>query len=262
MAPISTDLDISPYWDTSQQELANGYVQVLYKPAVAVQTRELNVLQSLLQAQVERFGDSIYQQGSIVSGCNFNFLPSYPYAQINDVDIFGVPVSPSSYLGYFVTNQAGLAGFVIDYTLGFQSTPPNLMTLYVRYNNSGNNFSTYQFSSGDTLTVEDANSSLWAVQVVNAGAGFSNSNYVVFTPAVAVNVTSGSFTNGAYVSQPGYSANLQIINVDAQTLATQGQLILYLEPRAVDLANNSLRRLGPWSTARQLLRSGMSGLAR
>ena len=46
--------------------LDKNYMRILFKPGYAVQTRELNQLQSLIQAQLDRLGDSIYQSGKPV----------------------------------------------------------------------------------------------------------------------------------------------------------------------------------------------------
>ena len=62
--PIQTDLNVSPYYDDYNAN--NSYHRILFKPSVAVQARELNQTQSILQDQIEKFGDSIYYHGSVV----------------------------------------------------------------------------------------------------------------------------------------------------------------------------------------------------
>ena len=66
MASLETNLSSSPYFQTDDH-ITKNYHQILFKPAVAVQTRELNELQAILQKQVERFGDAIYKRGTIIS---------------------------------------------------------------------------------------------------------------------------------------------------------------------------------------------------
>jgi hypothetical protein len=53
--PIQTDLNVTPYHDDFNEQ--KNFYKVLFKPGVAVQARELNQLQSILQAQIEKFGD-------------------------------------------------------------------------------------------------------------------------------------------------------------------------------------------------------------
>ena len=75
--PINTDLNVSPYFDDYNEK--DDYYKILFKPGVAVQVRELNQLQTILQKQIERFGDNIYKRGTIIDGCNFVFHnPSIP----------------------------------------------------------------------------------------------------------------------------------------------------------------------------------------
>jgi hypothetical protein len=64
--PISTNLNTNPYNDDFNP--SKDYYQVLFRPGVSVQTRELNAIQSMFQAQIEAFGDNIFSSGTIVSG--------------------------------------------------------------------------------------------------------------------------------------------------------------------------------------------------
>ena len=67
---LETNFNLSPYWDDFEASAKlKDYHRVLFKPGVAVQTRELNQLQSILQAQVQRFGDNVYEEGTIITGC-------------------------------------------------------------------------------------------------------------------------------------------------------------------------------------------------
>ena len=76
-----TNLKISPYFDDFDR--SKNYQKVLFKPGYSVQTRELNTLQSTLQNQVERFGQHIFKEGSVVIpgniSFNLNFKARYPF---------------------------------------------------------------------------------------------------------------------------------------------------------------------------------------
>ena len=70
--PLDTNLNVTPYFDDFYAD--NGgevknYHRVLFRPGVAVQARELTQLQTILQNQIERFGDNIYKTGTIIRGC-------------------------------------------------------------------------------------------------------------------------------------------------------------------------------------------------
>ena len=55
---IETDLNVSPYYDDYDE--SKDYHRVLFKPAVALQARELTQAQTILQTQIERFGPVSY----------------------------------------------------------------------------------------------------------------------------------------------------------------------------------------------------------
>jgi len=55
---INLNLNQSPYFDDYDE--TKDFHQVLYKPAVAVQARELTQEQTILRNQLKRFGDHIF----------------------------------------------------------------------------------------------------------------------------------------------------------------------------------------------------------
>jgi len=237
---IATDLNVHPYYD--DYDSSKDYYKILFQPGVAVQTRELNQLQTLFQNQIEKFGDNIFQSGTIVSGCNFLFLGKVPYIKIKDQTVEGGSVSPSAYVFYRVTNETtGLSAQVTQSYDGYESADPDLKTLYLNYINTGYDANTFTFASGDVLTVYDGTTvGIEKVSIANnaGGSGFSNTDPVIIIPEIAITVLTGTFSNGEYITN-GSGANLQIIAVDTVTLANSNQTILKLKPRTVDLANAS-----------------------
>lgn len=234
----SIDLSGSPYFDDSSERESQHY-RVLFRPGRTVQVRELNELQALLQKQIERFGDSIYTKGTIIDGCNFTFHDVYPYAKLSDNDTSGIAIDIDAYQGLIARNQDGLSAQVINTLEGLESDAPNLHTIYLKYRDSGSDANSETFAAGDVLKFSDITEKLYSVKVDSAGVGFSNSEAVVFTPQLVVNVTTGSFTNGEYVTQPSLGSNLQIVNIDTTLRADDGHVVLTLKPRDVDLANSS-----------------------
>jgi hypothetical protein len=233
--PLDTNLNQAPWFDDFDPK--NEFYGVAFKPVASIQARELNQMQSILRHQIEKFGDAIFEIGTIIDGCNFNFYPSYPYVKIKDLTTDNLNVTPDVYKGFFVKNNANLQAIIVDSAQGFETTAPDLNTLYISYRNSGTDGNTFAFGLGDVLTIFDSNTSVYSVKINNAGQGFSNTDTAVFTSALVVNVSSGSFSNGDYVTQPTTGANLQIISVDTTTRATFGQVVLFLKPRVADLTN-------------------------
>ena len=66
---LDTNFNLNPYYDDFDEN--KKYLRLLFKPGYAVQARELTQIQSLLQNQVERFGNHIFRNGSVVSGGQF-----------------------------------------------------------------------------------------------------------------------------------------------------------------------------------------------
>ena len=61
--PINKNLNQAPYFDDYDAE--KQFYRVMFKPGYAIQARELTQLQTMLQNQVESFGDNIFKEGSI-----------------------------------------------------------------------------------------------------------------------------------------------------------------------------------------------------
>ena len=80
--PLTTNLSVSPYFDDFDTN--SDYYRILFKPATAVQVREMNQMQAMLQNQIEEFGDHILRSGTVLSGCQFAFKYSMPYVKILD----------------------------------------------------------------------------------------------------------------------------------------------------------------------------------
>ena len=62
--------NIAPYYDDFSED--KNFARVLFRPGVAVQARELTQAQTILQNQLERFGNHIFEEGSVVSGAAIN----------------------------------------------------------------------------------------------------------------------------------------------------------------------------------------------
>ena len=237
--PISTNLNISPYFDDYDQ--TKNFYKILFKPGVSVQTRELNQLQTLFQAQIERFGDNILKKGTIVDGCTFTFNNAQPYVKILDTELNGLTALPSLYVGNFIKNSSNLVGYIVNYADGYESTSPDLKTIYLNYINSGSNSNTKAFSAGDTLTVFSPSDGIYEVFVNDGGTNFSNNDTLIFTPKVAVALTSGSFNVGDFLidSALGGVANLEIVEVDTLSLASLGNVLLTVKPKIEDLIDKN-----------------------
>ena len=64
--PLITNFNVNPYFDDFDED--KKFLRILFKPGYAVQARELTQIQSILQKQVERFGNNIFINGRFVYG--------------------------------------------------------------------------------------------------------------------------------------------------------------------------------------------------
>lgn len=161
--PINTDLNIAPYFDDFDVE--KQFYKILFKPAYAVQARELTQLQTILQNQVEQFGDNIYQEGSIIKGCNFTNLDSLQFVKLVDKTGFDVESyisGPETVIDggiekildvrYELESGTGLKASVITASRGFETRPPDLNTFYINYLNT-ETAGKATFDAGELLTI-------------------------------------------------------------------------------------------------------------
>ena len=161
--PINTDLNIAPYFDDF--DIEKQFYKILFKPAYAVQARELTQLQTILQNQIEQFGDNIYQEGSVIKGCNFTELDSLQFVKLVDKTGFDIEaliggdstiteagVIKEISISYELESATGLKASIVSASRGFETRPPNLNTFFINYLNT-ETAGRSLFSAGEALTV-------------------------------------------------------------------------------------------------------------
>ena len=139
---LDTKLNISPYFD--DYDPTKQYYKILFKPSTAVQTRELNQLQSILQNQISSFGQNIFKEGSVIKGCTFTFDNKYAFVKLRDTYANGSALTVSDLKDLIIQNEFGLKGTIVNYSPGLITKNPNLNTVYLKYLNTGT------YSNGDT----------------------------------------------------------------------------------------------------------------
>ena len=61
---LSTNLNVDPYYDDFDE--TKSFHRILFRPGFGVQARELTQIQSILQNQIDRFGQHVFKEGSVV----------------------------------------------------------------------------------------------------------------------------------------------------------------------------------------------------
>ena len=228
---LDTDLSKSPYYDDYDQ--TKNFYRVLYRPSVAVQARELNQMQSILQDQIDKFGRQIFKDGSVVEGCAFTFNNQYDYVKINDNYSNNYAIgNVSDFNGQYVTNDNGLKALVINTYQGFQSQDPDLNTLYLKYLNSAtypNGASQSTFSNNETLAITtSANVNVGNVVVASVsnvtgkGYAFTTTGGVIFKKGFFVRVEPQTLIVSKYDNSPdnisvGFEADELLVTPEVDT---------------------------------------------
>ena len=93
---MTQNLNINPYYDDFDEK--KNFYQILFRPGLAVQARELIQMQSILRDQIAKFGDHVFQHGSVVIPGNTFADLSVPYVKINP-SYLGKPVDTTLFAG-------------------------------------------------------------------------------------------------------------------------------------------------------------------
>jgi hypothetical protein len=232
--PQQTNLNVAPYFDDF--DATNDYHRVLFKPGYPVQARELTTLQSILQNQIEKFGQHFFKEGAKVIPGNTGYNALYYCVQLQNT-YQGVPVAAyaEQLVGTKITGQVSGVSAVVDKVLLPQDSERGNLTLYINYLNSNTqNNATQQFSDGESLisnsTISSGllgNTSIsvgqpFAVTIANnstaTGSCFSITNGVYFIRGQFVNVNTETLILDQYNNTPNYRVGLfvneEIINSD------------------------------------------------
>ena len=229
-----TNLNVAPYFDDFDAN--NDYHRVLFKPGYPVQARELTTLQSILQNQIEKFGQHFFKEGAKVIPGNTGYNSLYYAVELNN-NYNGIPVAAyaDQLIGTKITGQTSGVSAVVDRILLPQDSERENLTLYVSYlsSNTQNN-STQQFSDGESLITNTtitsgllgntsiSSGSPFAITIANnatsIGSAFNISEGVYFIRGQFVNVSTETLILDQYTSTPSYRIGLyvneEIINSD------------------------------------------------
>ena len=141
-----TDLNVAPYYDDF--DTTDNFHRVLFRPGFAVQARELTQLQSILQNQIERHGQNVFKEGTIIIPGQLSVSNNYTSIQLAS-QFGGEDVVVSQYLNtttpVTITGAtSGVKAKVIGFEAGTSTTQPRL---YVQYIEAGSDNETQVFSN-------------------------------------------------------------------------------------------------------------------
>lgn len=234
---LKTDFNVAPYFDDYDE--FKDYYRILFRPGTAVQARELTQLQTILQKQIERFGNWSFTNGDIVYGCQIFDMPLVPYVRLMDFASNGSANSATlevrDYVNAVATSyKSGLKAQVVYANAGFSTNYPDTNILYLKYINTGNGGEII-FSNNELLTFEQvtplgnvalANVYSWANVFANTvttgnSHGISVTEGVVFIGGEFVRVSNSTF--GLVNNFGTYAAN-NVVGFDLiEEIVTENQ---------------------------------------
>jgi hypothetical protein len=152
---MAQTFNLTPYFDDF--DATKDYYRVLFRPGVAVQVRELNQLQSILQNQITNVGDHLFKEGSMVIPGNVQYNDKLNYIKINSTSLGSEDLS---YLeDKFLSSASDGTGVVARVLKAIAATtagdPITLIVLYTSSNESLSGLTDKTFTANQTLYVTD-----------------------------------------------------------------------------------------------------------
>ena len=217
-----TNLNQSPYFDDFDE--TKNYNRILFRPGFAVQARELTQLQTILQNQIERFGNEILVDGTIVTGSALK-IEDIDFVKIRDKDANNrVVLLTDFFSGGAVANAtvtgttSGMTAQLIDVADGSEAANPDNMTLFVKYTNSGTNNTTKAFADNEVLTLRTRTGASFIVAAntitsssTGLGTRASVSDGIIFHKGHFVRVGAQSHIVDKYSTRPSKKVGFQTI---------------------------------------------------
>ena len=205
--PSPTDFNLSPYYDDFAE--SKSFHRILFRPAFAVQARELTQSQTILQDQIEKLGDHFFEKGAMVIPGEIGFDLNYYSVKLSSID------STNTFAHF--TNGTELTGSVSGITASIinkvatDGTDPD--TLFVKYSKSGGtNKNQFAFSDGETITGTNSDgtavtaivntTATGAAAQVNAGSYYIN--------GFLVTVSEQTIVLDKYTNTPSYRVGLLV----------------------------------------------------
>ena len=206
---MALNFNTDPYYDDYSE--SKNFQRILFKPGVAVQARELNQLQTILQNQISRFGNHVFKPGSLVIPGNIKFDQNFNFVKLlttfNSADI-----DVTNYLDRELIGQtSGVRAKVIKVEAATGADAP---TIFVKYLDSGTSRTAAAFSSSETLATNDGGTSYFATVSSSSPTGkclgASISDGVYFVKDNFVKVYGNTIILDKYLSNSNYKVGLEV----------------------------------------------------
>ena len=204
--PSPTDFNLSPYFDDFSE--SKKFHRVLFRPAFAVQARELTQSQSQLQNQIERFSDHIFDKGAMVVPGEVGYDLEYYAVKLTSIDSSNTLAQFT--VGTVLTGgSSGVRAEIVNSTATDGSDPD---TLFVKYLDSGTSKTSTAFTDGETLTGtnSDSVSLSCVVDTTATGSAAAVQEGVYYINGFHVQVSQQTLILDKYTNTPSYRVGLTV----------------------------------------------------
>jgi len=201
----NTNLNISPYFDDFDED--KGFLKVLFKPGYPVQARELTTLQSLLQNQINSFGQGIYREGSMVVPGGITLNKQYPVVLVQN-NYLNLPVElyRESLNNKVIKGSNSNIRARVNFSISATESDRGYVSFYLTYLTKADDNTTSVFQAGEVLTCEE-------------DITYSTSTIVAGTPlAQLLNSNSTAIASTANIGRGVYFVRGYFVTVPEQTI--------------------------------------------
>lgn len=151
---MTINFNVDPYYDNYDED--KKFHKILFRPGYAVQARELTQLQTILQQQIARQGNSLFKEGAMVVPGQISYDTSLEYVKLTAKYL---TVDTKSYVTSLIGKTivgatSGVRAKIVQTSI-VTTTDPDM--LYLKYINSGTDGEQKTFIADELLTTEEDN---------------------------------------------------------------------------------------------------------
>lgn len=153
--PHNDDFNTNSVQFTGAEE--KNYLRILFRPGRSVQVRELNQMQSMLQSQIDKFGQSVYKEGPILGGQgNLDNNGKFIDVTLNLTGESLSQLKANLYQVVSIKDSDGMKASLLHYE---ELEGDNKYRFFIRYNSSrqiANDLNVQEYSQLDTLSLDNS----------------------------------------------------------------------------------------------------------
>ena len=206
---------------------SDNYHRVLFNSGKALQSRELNQMQTIIQEEIARFGSNIFTDGGVVNGAGFTANTNYHFIKLATNQL---PADPSTIVGIeFIEDSTKIKFKILEVVTA--AITGDADTLYVRYTNTSGgasgstpvrvqNSATLTKSGFSSMTVASASATGSGTQVSISEGSFFVQGHFVFAKAQTI---IASYYSSTPTLVMGFKINEEVISVNDDTALYDNQ---------------------------------------